>query len=317
MIEQRGKRRKSENKERKIRREAKEKQNDMFDFNEEKEEFGDFQEAENSSMSTKKDNGIEDLIGGNDNEFGDFVMPESSKKEDDFGDFISSENTAVNSIAFGTSGGENGNLVNNLSNLYSQTNQNSDPDNKYAALENIGTGYNQPQPQMYNNMGGNPINSFPDPFHIQNTGFHNTGFPSQSQPQAQPQSWATSQSQPTADIFSQNQFSAQTSFPQSSGFAQSFSNPPAFTHTTPTPPVSTGVGFKSQPAHSVPFAKAPITQAKKNNNGDLFGLKATLKEKNKIHKYNNEPAWKSSAPVKSKVGNPNAFSGLVSTQWNS
>jgi hypothetical protein len=45
--------------------------------------------------------------------------------------------------------------------------------------------------------------------------------------------------------------------------------------------------------------------------GDIFGLKETLKKKNKLYKYNNGVKI-----GKAETGDK-AFSGLVSTQWNS
>ena len=293
--------RKEERRKRKLEKKQKKEENEpnLVDFEDSKaqEDFGDFQEGESAKDEVKNDNGLGDLIGGDDG-FGDFVQPEH--KEDDFGDFVSSGETTSNSTAFNPPS-QNSGVINNLSDLYNQNpNPSESSDNKYAALENLGQGYGQPAGNMFQGMnfaGGNNYNGFNQP---QNTGFPSSGFGAQ-----QPQSWANPT--PQVDPFSQNSFPSQPSFPQSTGFGQSSTSPPSFTSSAPTAtsshtPQAASTGFYSKP--------------KKDDSNDLFGLKATLKENNKYHKYDKAPMGYASV-TKPKPAGTNAFSGLVSSQWNS
>ena len=110
------------------------------------------------------------LIGGDD-DFGDFVAPqsESSKKnDDDFGDFMSSDNTAPSSSTFVTPPSTDSvDIWKNLSDLYSQSNPtlSTEPDNKYAALENMSS-LPQPQPQLniFSGMTMQQPSNFPTQF---------------------------------------------------------------------------------------------------------------------------------------------------------
>lgn len=322
------KKKKEEKKKRDQDRDEKQEQADFIDFEEaQDDDFGDFQEATGKGNDT----GMEDLIGGS-NDFGDFVTPseDKAKQQDDFGDFISSGDTASGSSAFvtppsapvsnafGAPTAPTNDFANNLSSLYSQSQpKTSEPENKYAALENLGTGFGQPQSNMFTGMNVGQSSGFGDQFQ--------QPFGGSFAPQAQ--SWAnpTVNTQPA---FSQNQFPSQSSFPsqspyppqntfpQSTGFADPFSTPSSFTPRMTSPAMDLGA---SAPKSTAPLYSKPVAGSSTQPT-DLFGLKATLQSNNKMHKYN-KPVGASSggympSGAKQNVASTNAFSGLVSTQWN-
>jgi len=322
------KKKKEEKKRRDKDRQEKEEQADFIDFEEaQDDDFGDFQEATGGKVE-ENDEGMGDLIGGS-NDFGDFVTPteDKAKHQDDFGDFISSGDTASGSSAFITPpsasasnafGAPTNDLTNNLSNLYSQSQpKTSESENKYAALENLGTGFGQPQSNMFTGMSVGQPSGFGDQFQPP----FNGGFATQTQSWANP----ASNTQPT---FSQNQFSSQSSFPsqssvppqssfpQSTGFSDPFSTPSSFTPrmTSPAMDLGSSAPMSTAPPYTKPAAGSSSLQT------DLFGLKATLQSNNKMHKYN-KPVGSGAggympSDAKQSVGSTNAFSGLVSTQWN-
>lgn len=277
----------------------------MIDFVEEKDAFGDFHEGESATNETKnkQNNDYNNLIGGDDNDFGEFVVPENNKKdEDDFGDFISSaDNTTSHSTVFNSvpQVNHNNNLLNNLSSLYNQAPPQSDLNNKYAALENI----NQPY------MIQQPANDIFFGMNLSAGGAgHNQGF---QQPQPtfnlnapQPglvhqHSWNGSSQ--NMDFFGQNQFQSQPAFPESTGFSQPFA-------TARVNNVSSS-NFMSGQVSSSTQAAPP--------SGDLFGLKATLKQNNKYHKYDKAGSAFTMTSDSSKKKDTTVFSGLVATQWKS
>ena len=318
------KRKKEEKKRRKkaARVKKQENQGDFIDFEEGDDGFGDFQEADGGNEESKKQD-VGDLIGGDG--FGDFVQPTQApvKKDDDFGDFISSDVTATSASPFETPAPASA-LSNNLSNLYNQSQpqpQVSEPDNKYAALENMmgGGAFHQPQPQsnMFSGMTVNPSPGFPSQF-------QQAAFP---QAQPEPSGWANPapQAQPgfTQAAFPQAQSAfpqAQAQFPAQNGFpaapSDPFGAPASQTYRATAPAMD--LGSLTAPGPSL-YKKTSAQPAE--TGADMFGLKATLKSQNKIHKYNKPMGGStggfSNTGSKSKINNTGAFSGLVSTQWNS
>lgn len=333
------KKKKEEKRRREKERDQKKSQADFIDFEEDQDDgFGDFQEAAGEKVKAG-DAGMGDLIGGSD-DFGDFVTPSEGnvKKDDDFGDFISSGDTASGSAAFvtppsasvpnafGAPPAPTNDLTNNLSNLYNQSQPKaSEPENKYAALENLGTGFGQPQQNMFTGMSVSQSNGFGDQFQQPVGG----GFAPQTQSWANPgvntqSTFSQNQFAPQSTFPAQTSFPPQTSFPQSTPpsdpFSDPFSAPTSFTPrmTSPGMDMSQAAPSSAAPLYSKPAAAASSTGKQSK---DLFGLKATLQSANKMHKYN-KPAgagsggYMASAPPKQSVGATNAFSGLVSTQWN-
>mmetsp|Transcript_16857 Transcript_16857/g.18802 ORF Transcript_16857/g.18802 Transcript_16857/m.18802 type:complete len:372 (+) Transcript_16857:270-1385(+) len=302
---EKGKRKEERRKRKEEKKKVKEAKNsvkkagDLINFTEE-DAFGDFHEGASESNGNRKDDGMGDLIGGDD-DFGEFVTPDNGQKDNDFGDFISSDNTAPGSVSFNTPPQpQDSNLINNLSDLYNQNPKQPEiSDNKYAALENLAHQFPQPQANLFTGMNVNAPPAYTDPFKAQNP----TNFTQQPQswanptPQAAPFSQPDPFSQPQSDPFSQSQFP-----PQSNTFAQSFPSQPAFTPAAPA---------NYYQNSSTPFSSNPTEKG-----GDLFGLKATLKSNKQYHKYDNR-AMEYTQASKPKEQSSNAFSGLVSSQWNS
>jgi hypothetical protein len=282
----------------------------LIDFVEEKDEFGDFVHGEGATneVETKRDNDFGNLIGDDDNDFGDFVSSENNKKEDDFGDFISStDNNAAHSNVFNSApqsnASNNDHIINNLSNLYSQAPPQSDPNNKYAALENITQQqpYNiqQPPSDIFFGMsmstgGGNYNQGFQQPQNAFNMTAPQPGL-------AHQHSWS-GPSQSTG-FFGQNQFANESAHPQSSGFNQPFSGTSSI-----KAPAPNSFNYQSSSSRQIPMAK---------EGGDLFGLKATLQQNHKYHKYDKANSGFAMAPDSSKKKDTSVFSGLVATQWKS
>ena len=298
-------RRKKEKKEKKKRDKAKRKKDkqkkdkpsgepNLIDF-QEGDDFGDFQEP-SKTQRNEQDDGFGDLIDADssNNDFGDFVSPE--KKDDDFGDFA--DPTASTGIdmnlfqtapaaqpAFETS--NNSNLINNLSNLYSQSQPTSDPDNKYAALESLGgPAYpQQPMPQQNNNaffgmnMNANSFN------YQQPDAFSSAGFPNLNHQHSYP---------PSNNTFGQSAFPTQD-------FAPSFTSSSMPTSTAPAP---SSFNFAQN------YSSTSYNTATTQPSNDIFGLKDTLAKNNKLYKYNK------GMDVPKHAQQTNAFSNLVATQWN-
>lgn len=288
------------------KRNKEKKQNDanLIDFVEEKDAFGDFHEGESATneKNNKQNNDYNNLIGNDDNDFGEFVVPENNKKDDDdFGDFISSANNTTSHSAVFNSAPQvnNNNLLNNLSSLYNQAPPQSDPNNKYAALENINQPYMVQQPAndiffgMNLNAGGAGYNQgFQQPQPTFNLNAPQPGLVHQH-------SWnGASQS---TDFFGQNQFQSQPAFPEPTGFNQPFASARVYN--------SSDSNFMSGQTSSIAQSAPP--------SGDLFGLKATLKQNNKYHKYDKAGSAFSMTSDSSKKKDTSVFSGLVATQWKS
>ena len=283
----------------------------LIDFAE-GDDFGDFQDGEGAEMEARgkqANDELGDLIGADDG-FGEFQAPEN--KDDDFGDFVSSDNNATHS-SFGSvppqPQNNNSHLLNNLSNLYgqNQSTHSDDQNNKYAALENLGQQFpQQQQPQnMFQGMNVGGGDAFSSGFQQQQQpGFDNNGFPNLTHQH----SWGGSSQ--SNDLFGnqQNSFPSQPSFPQSTGFNSGFGH----SHTSSMP--ANSFNYNTQPA---PVQSSKPAESSGSN--DLFGLKATLKKNNKFHKYDKPMGGAPSSFVTQKKPqqNPNAFSGLVSAQWNS
>jgi hypothetical protein len=285
----------------------------LIDFVEETDEFGDFVHGESvtNEVETKRGNDFGNLIGDDDNDFGDFVSPENNKKEeDDFGDFISStDNNAAHSNMFNSApqsnASNNDHIINNLSSLYSQAPPQSDPSNKYAALENI----TQQQPF---NVQQPPSDIFFGMSMGTGSGNYNQGF---QQPQnafnltaplpglSHQHSW-TGPSQSTG-FFGQNQFANQPAHPPASGFNQPFSGTNAINAPAPAP---NSFNYQSNSSKQISVQK---------EGGDLFGLKATLQQNHKYHKYDKANSGFSMASAGTKKKDTSVFSGLVATQWKS
>jgi hypothetical protein len=274
---------------------------DLIDFDDEADDFGDFQNAETALETRAKtqNDEIGDLIGGEDNDFGDFMSPENNKKDDDFGDFMNAnQNNLPQNNSFQSApstinqAAGNSHLINNLSNLYSQSQANFDPNNKYAALETMIPQFTQQQhTNMFlgMDMNGNGLNGFHN---------NNNGFKAGPPPLTHQHSWSGFEST-NNDVFSNQPFSTQQ--PTSN---LNLNNQHSF-----------GSHHNSFSSTSVwqPVAAAQPKLAVKKTDEDLFGLKATLKENNKVHKYNKQGVLISQP----KQSSSSAFSGLVATQWNS
>ena len=305
---------KKEKKEKKREKEAAkatEKANDMnlLDF-QEGDDFGDFQEAD-QSQAQQPDNGLGDLIGttDNDNDFGDFTTPEVNN-DDGFGAFeeAAPPSAGIDMGIFNTAApqantAQNSNLINNLSNLYNQNPTPSDPNNKYAALESLnGPSYPQqhPQPQQTSDMffgmsmnGGNTNNfGFQQQPQQQNM-FNNSGFPSMSHQNSYPA--------PTSTTFQPQSFPTQS-------FSSGFGGPAGMTSSVPP---SQPPAFSFTSSSSVSNSTTSTTPNSNSGSNDLFGLKKTLEQKNKMFKYNHGSTGSSNSN-----NNGGAFGSLVSTQWN-
>jgi hypothetical protein len=262
----------------------------LIDF-QEGDDFGDFQEP--NQQSNKQDDGFGDLLGGDD-DFGDFVAPEK-RDDDDFGDFADptiNTNTGIDMNVFNSA----------LAQTNNQSNAPVDINSKYAALESMNNQIypqqqqqqqmQQPAPQNSDiffgmNIGGNNFNYQQPPAQPQNA-FDNTGFPNLNHQYSYP---------PTP-----NNFPAQTLPAQPFGSAFNGSNMAS----QGTSQTSSNYSFSSNTNSYNSSNPAPSMGP-----GDIFGLKETLKKKNKLYKYNNVVKI-----GKAETGDK-AFSGLVSTQWNS
>lgn len=273
-------------------------------------DFGDFQDGDHaqSESNAKSSNDFGDLIGGSKNDdFGDFVTPEN--KDDGFGDFIDPganqmhHSNSCNSVPHATSNQSSSNghkdLLNNLGNLYNQntnTQSQNDPNNKYAALENMGNSFPQQQPQnmfLGMNMGGN---SWHQPQSQNNAPFssefpnltHQHSFPGYSSGVSDNSSGFAPQAFPTQ----------QQHFHNFGHLHHASSNPPQSNYNFNYNTGSSGFNLSNQ-------AQASSTSG--TNNSDMFGLKATLMQKSKHTNMSGAPKQKQDT---------SAFSGLMSTQWH-
>lgn len=268
----------------------------LIDF-QEGDDFGDFEQP----VVNSKDDGFGDLIGADsNNDFGDFATP-SDSKDDEFGDFTApTASTGFDMNAFAShftvptptpvDTSKNSNLINNLSNMYSQSTATFDPSNKYAALETMGGGSYQTQQaaQNSNMFFGMSMSAPSNAFGYQQPAqsFDSFGFPNLTHTNSYP---------PSNDAFGGATFpsqSASTGFGFNANFASQPVKQPSFTHSS-----SYGSTNNTKPA-------AP-------GKVDMFGLKETLKKNNKMYKYNHGVE-----PTKSALQDNNAFSSLVATQWN-
>jgi hypothetical protein len=284
---------------------------DLIDFEGNDDGFGDFQESETKAKTQSDDFG--DFVGGDD-DFGDFAVPENNKNEDDFDDFVGADQASSASAppAPFTShqAPSNNNLINNLSNLYNQNpSQNSqEQNNKYAALENMGQQQPHQQPHQYqsNMFSGMDVNtnSFNGGFQQQQQ--HQNAFNHQPPGLTHQHSWNGFENSNTQDPF-------QSAFPQQQQMHtmnhqqhhtahNAFSNPPAWNSVNSSNFQNNNFNYNAQQnqGHS------------QVSGGDMFGLKATLEQKNKGSKYNG-----SNGLMQNKPQNNSAFSNLVSAQWNS
>lgn len=276
--------------------------------------FGDFQDGdiafkkEIKSKSTNDEFG--DLIGGDDG-FGDFQMAENKNNDDDFGDFVSSNSDPGHSsnlfstptpAAFSTPN-NNTNLINNLSNLYNQAPPASDPNNKYAALETMGQPF-QPTPSadLFFGMSMGSNNSFGTQQPQMNT-FYSTQQPNLTHQH----SWSGSVNTQSSDIFNSG-----PQFP--SALNGQYTQPSLHSHHSG---YSSHHNKSSTPPPSA-FNYNTVSAKDTKKDTDPFGLKATLQQKGKGYSNTNTSSkytYGSSMLGGAKKADTNAFSGLVSTQW--
>lgn len=291
------KEKKKQDKKDKKKQEKKEKKDpnepDLINFVE-GDDFGDFQEPENQN-GKQDENGIGDLVFGNGgiDDFGDFVTPEQKKNDDDFGDFTDpTASTGIDMNFFNTaapatssvhkSSENSNNLINNLSSLYSQSQPAFDSNNKYAALENLGHQYpQQPVPNAGMFFG---MSIGQDSFgYNQPSAFPNVGFP---------------------------QMTHQTSYPPSF----STSHAPFGHEHKPHFSTSTAPKFDSRPVFGAEKAKSSKAE------GSSFSFATFLGEPDLAPKKSNSTQsannlFKTKQPTKKAEHNPNAFSGLMTSQW--